>query len=101
MRRNTETRRGNTETWGERTGRPGQKKSILGERTRRLGGKSDPQLDTLGPQGMRAGGSGRHRQTETPRETEKGAETKTRAQRLGTGHARTGRDRAGRLEATE
>lgn len=86
---------------GEGTRRPGEKKSILGERTQTLGGKSDPQLDTRGPQEMRSGGSGRHRQTETPRETEKGAETKTRAQRLGTGHARTGRDRAGRREATE
>lgn len=116
-RRNTETRgegtwkpgerehgdlgKENTETWRKRTGRPGRKNPILGERTRRLGRKRDPQLDKLGPQGVRSGGSKRHKEPETPRETEKCAETKTRAQRLETGHTRTGRDRAGRREATE
>lgn len=55
--------RGNTETWGERTGRPGEKNPILGERTRSLGGKRDPQLATLGPQGLRPGGSERARET--------------------------------------
>lgn len=93
--------RGNTETWRKRTGRPGRKNPILGERTWRLGRKREPQLDKLGPQGVRSGGSKRHREPETPRETEKCAETKTRAQRLETGHTRKGRDRAGRREATE
>lgn len=123
--------RGNAETRREGTGRPGEREhGNLGEGTgrpeerehedlgkedrktrekepdtrgekQRLGRERDPRLDKLGPQGGRSGSCERHREPETPRETEKGAETKTRAQRLGTGHTRTGRDGAGRREATE
>lgn len=100
-REHRDLEKGNTETWGKRTGRPGRKNPIFRERTRRLGRKRDSWLDKQGPQGVRSGGSERHREPETPRETEKGAEKTTRAQRLGTGHTRTGRDGAGRREATE
>lgn len=99
-REHRDLEKGNTETWGKRTGRPGRKNPILWKRTQRLGRKRDLRLDKLGPQGVRSGGSERHREPETPRETEKGAE-KTRVQRLGTEHTRMGRDGAGRREATE